>query len=73
MAIIVATSNYAEESYCEKVMLRYVHPFIANIYCNKLNSALWEGSETFYKVRSDDYIPWRGMFDLVGEPYTGED
>lgn len=76
---IVATSNFDEETYCERVIVAHVHPFIGKIYTDQLNERWRKKSEfeieppTYYRLFPDDYIPWRGMYDLVGEEYPGND
>ena len=61
---IDATSNYNNETYCEKVMLTYLTKSQAERIAAILNENVGDGP-TFYSVRKHGTRLWRGMEEMV--------
>lgn len=64
---IVATSNFAEETYAEYLVSENIkNEELAKVMCEALNAKFCNNhSYTYYQVKPDDYILWLGMADLV--------
>lgn len=71
---VVITSNFALEDYCEKVHAKCLTQAEAEESARLWNEEYGgEYSSGYAVVKPDDYVPWRGMYDLTGEPYPGDD
>jgi hypothetical protein len=64
---IVQVSNFALESYAEKLIAENIfNEDFANTMCEALNDKfVTESGPDYYRVEKDDYKLWRGMEELV--------
>lgn len=64
---VVAISNYGDESLAEKLIAENLDEEAARALVDEKNRSVQEGSSYWHVTKSDDYILWRGMADLVGD------
>lgn len=62
---VVATSNFADETYAEKTKIEYLSLSTAKIIATILNEELSDNDRTYYTVKAQEYKLWRGMEELV--------
>lgn len=62
---IDATSNYGNESYCEKTVLEHLTSDQATRIADILNDSVGEGSDTYYQPRHNSKSLWRGMEEFI--------
>lgn len=64
---IVWISNFNDDTVSERIHMEFLHPWIAKWMCDALKAKSKEYDTYYPTIKSDDYILWRGMADLVGD------
>ena len=60
-----ATSNFADETYCEKTIIGYVTQSQAERIAEILNEGVGGNDRTYYQAREQEARLWRGMEELI--------
>jgi hypothetical protein len=66
---LILISNFNDETVAEKLLGSGLSEHEARVWCDCWNhNNASECSRYYCVVRSEEYILWRGMADLVGDP-----
>lgn len=62
---VVAISNYALDTVAEKLVASGLTEEEARAKAEELNESVCEGSTYWHVVKSENYILWRGLEELI--------